>query len=115
MSIDSQIKDFNGLQWHDSKLLDVELTDGERGHNVVLTLEMRVGPVDAPASERKRLYLTDAREIKLDFDLIGKQQVSHDLWTAQCESKDQQNLRFTFELIEPGGNLEVTARAFHFS
>lgn len=122
---------FNNLNWHDSKLLGIELL--RRQGTDYLRCRLKLLWDSRPGQYRWKdatLTFQDCTILKLDLDLAGKRVCADDIAGARCTwqsaLKDQlereqlqhekaplaQFLHFTISLIPPGGSIDVFAKEF---
>jgi len=122
---------FNGLCWHDSKLLAVQIRRSHDGHSdeVCLGLRMRVGPDGTPWKDAT-VRLKDCTLVMVDLDLVGKRVCSDSIAVAYCEKDSALKeriqrerlerepnvlatfLHFCVSLIHPGGEINIFAKDF---
>src|ERR1700752_1315583 len=120
---------FNKMGWHDSKLLEVAVrpSPDRLSHDVELTIQLLEDP--RPGHYRwkpARITFRQCALLRIDFDLDGKRECSHDIADAVClrppdasrfqvpqNSADLADFcHFRISLIHPGGELDVVAVGF---
>jgi hypothetical protein len=122
----STIERFNGVRWHDSKLLGLRFYREGAEERVKLSLKLlekdgALTPVD--------LLFRESTYIKLEVDLEGKSQTSDDISDAECLAESEWlrtltagnpydsfegYLHFRISLIPPGGAINILAKDFSF-
>lgn len=129
---------FSQIRWHDSNLLDLHLIRNpeKRQYDVRLDLNLIVGYSEGKIERRKQSALfSDCRIIQTDLDLLGILLCGGDIGAAGChpdsaelEKRERDRVRqfdlpqnqnpleecigFFFEMIPPGGQIIIFAKAF---
>lgn len=123
-TMDSTIQRFNGIRWHDSKLLGLSFYRAGGEEQVKISLHL-LGEGDAftPID----LVFRGSTYIQMEVDLAGKSVCADDISGAMCYSSSEwirtlskRNphdnfegyLHFEIGLIPPGGTIHVLARDF---
>jgi hypothetical protein len=123
-SMETIIQRFNGVRWHDSKLLGLSFYRAGSEEQVKLSLQLWDGDGTlAPAD----LVLHSSTYVQLDVDLGGKRVCADDISGAECHASSEWirmlsegnphdsfagYLHFEIGLIPPGGTINVLAKDF---
>jgi hypothetical protein len=122
---------FNGLCWHDSKLLGAQIVRSRDGRNDELCLDvrLRVGP-DGTGWKKATVRLTECTLVMVDLDLAGKRVCSDSIAVGYCEKDSalKERIRrerlprephalaaffhFCVSLVPPGGEINAFAKDF---
>jgi hypothetical protein len=122
----STIERFNGVRWHDSKLLG--LCFYREGLEELVKLSLKLLEKDGALTPVDLLF-RESTYIKLEVDLEGKSQTSDDISDAECSAESEWlrtltagnpydsfegYLHFRISLIPPGGAINILAKDFSF-
>jgi hypothetical protein len=133
--------EFSKIFWHDSKLLDLHLTQHEetRQYDLRLDLDLITGFSEGKIERRlQSAVFRDCRILKTDLDLLGVLLCGGDIGAAGCypdavelEKRKRDKVRqfdlpqtsnpldecvgFFFEMVPPGGQMIIFARGFELS
>lgn len=133
--------EFSKIYWHDSKLLDLHLTQNEeaRQYDLRLDLDLIVGFSEGKLERKlQSAFFRDCRILKTDLDLLGVLLCGGDIAAAGCypdaielEEGERDKVRqfdlpqtrnpldecvgFFFEMVPPGGQMIIFARGFELS
>ena len=120
----STIQRFNGVQWHDSKLLGFCFYREGAQELVKISLQLRQ---ESAALRPVDLVFRESTYVKLEVDLEGKSQCSDDISDAECSAESEWlrtlsagnpydsfegYLHFRISLIPPGGTINILAKDF---
>ena len=119
------ISKFNGLTWHDAKLIDFSFYRNSANEN-----EIRMGLVFESTNGWSPLHwltFEDSTFVNVDVDLEGKRVCSDSIASAACSEHSDwvislsqaspyddfsEYLHFKISLIPPGGSINILAKSF---
>ena len=139
--VDQICAEFSKIHWHDSKLLNLHLTQPEeiRQYDLRLDLDLIVGFSEGKFERKlQSAFFRDCRILKTDLDLLGVLLCGGDIAAAGCypdaielEKGERDKVRqfdlpqtrnpldecvgFFFEMVPPGGQMIIFARGFELS
>ena len=121
---ESIVRRFNGVRWHDSKLLGLCFYRENSQEMVKISLQL----LEVEGALRPvEMVFKESTYVKLDVDLEGKSQCSDDISDANCSSESdwlaklsannayddfEGFLHFKINLIPPGGTINILAKDF---